>query len=169
VSSVPLLDGEDFFLRGYERDDFEEFAALMNNPQATLHTDGPLPAAGLARLFESIVRCDEVNKLQAWAVVHRVRQEYLGHAAIRAGVRAGEAELLIVVSPRHWRQGYGIKIGEHLIRYLELSGQYKSVVATVDPDHEAAIGLLARLGMSLQRWEEGLRGKFPVYSRELGG
>lgn len=63
----------------------------------------------------------------------------------------GEAELLIFVSPRHWRQGYGVKIGERLIRYLELSGQYRSVVATVDPDHEAVIGLLARLGMSLQR------------------
>ncbi|MCB2230466.1 GNAT family N-acetyltransferase [bacterium] len=165
--ALPILDAGETFLRAYEREDFEDFAALMSDPQATLHTDGPMPVAAVARLFEQLLVCDDTGPIQAWAVVHRARQEFLGHCGLRRGEREGEVELLLMLSPRHWRKGYGLAAARRLIEYATTATPYTKVIGTVDPDHEASIALMTRLGMSLERWEEDTKGKYLVYAGSL--
>lgn len=162
--SVPILDAHDFFLRGYVRDDFADFAALMSNPQVTMHTGGPMPVASIARLFESFLVCEMNGHLQAWAVVHRVRQEYLGHAAISETSHASEREMFIALFPRFWRKGSGRQIGSCLIDVTRKHNPGVKLTATVDPDHEAAVVLLERLGMRIDRWDQVAKGRYPVYA-----
>ncbi|MBD3404278.1 GNAT family N-acetyltransferase [candidate division GN15 bacterium] len=165
--ALPLLDGSEIFLRPYERDDFEDFAALMTDPEVTVHTDGPLPAGIIARLLGQFVACAPGGETEAWAVVHKVRQEYLGHAVLRAGTRSGERELLIILGRAHWRKGYGRTVGKLLIEYAAQSGANEKITASLDPDHTAAIGLLASLAFELDREETDSKGTYPVYRRSL--
>ena len=165
--ALPLLDGSKIFLRPYERDDFEEFAALMTDPEVTVHTDGPLPAGVIARLLGRFVACEPNDETEAWAIVHKVRQEYLGHAVLRAGSRPGEREVLIILGRAHWRKGFGRTVGKLLIEHAAQSPANEKITASVDPDHTAALGLLNSLNFELDREESDSKGTYPVYRRVL--
>ena len=60
------------------------------------------------------------------------------------------AEVAWVFGPQWWGQGYGTEAAVWLSQHLEEAWGVRELWGTVHPENAASIGLLRRLGMSLQ-------------------
>ncbi|MFO7635275.1 MAG: GNAT family N-acetyltransferase [Caldilinea sp.] len=54
------------------------------------------------------------------------------------------------VSPRHQRRGYATEAGAALIRYAFMELNLQRLVANTNYDNAASIGVMRKLGMSIQ-------------------
>jgi len=62
-----------------------------------------------------------------------------------------EVGLFWAIATSHRRQGYAVEAGQALIDYAFRHFHLKRIVATTDFDNEASIGVIRRLGMTVER------------------
>jgi RimJ/RimL family protein N-acetyltransferase len=73
-------------------------------------------------------------------------------------------ELGFLITPSLWRQGYGTEVATALLDYAITHRGHSRVIATVDADHPASIGVLERAGMRRESERRDEQGVYLVYS-----
>lgn len=150
------------FLRSYTYDDFEEFAAIVTNVELMQHLNGPLSMADATALLRHCISPGQDDPL-AWAVIDKQTQGIVGHAALKAGHESKSRELIIVLKARFQGKGLGKTIGRALCDIAFCRPDVGIIIATLDPDHEAAAAIARAIGMSLHTTERDVKGEYPVY------
>ncbi len=146
-------------LKAYRPQDEEEFVALNGDPLARAHMDGPLTPAIARQRFMQCQQLDDV-----WAVRSRADDDYLGHAFITHGELLAEPEMGLILRPEVWGRGLGSEVARELVRYA--LDRYGQIVATVDIDHRASIGMLHNAGMRLRAEQHDDEGAYYVYAAQ---
>ena len=159
---VEQFDIAAVFLRSYTFDDFEEFAAIVTDLQLMQHLDGPLSMADATTLLRRCISPGKSDPL-AWAVIDKQTQGIVGHAALKTGSEPHSRELIIVLKSRIQGRGLGKTIGRALCDIAFCRPDVEAIIATLDPDHEAAAVIAKSIGMSLHTTERDSKGEYPVY------
>lgn len=163
---LPELFGDTIYLRPYEPDDFNFFFELFSDPATSRHTDGPISAADAAGLFRKLADASCGDDIEAWVIVDKACQATLGHVAIKRMTPDPERELQVMIPADKWMRGYGTAACRLALEYAFRTAGYDKIMATVDPDHTAAIKLLKKLGFVLAYMGEDAQGRFPVHHLE---
>lgn len=155
------MNDRDTILRPYCESDFESFASLVADPENMRSAGGVLDREDAGRLFQSFIEPDETGRICAYAIVSG--DEYAGHCALKIA-DSGDAELIVVVDRGLRREGIGStavgRVREIGLNELGLT----QIIATIDPDNFAAIGLCESCGFAFAGREEDDEGEYLVYS-----
>jgi ribosomal-protein-alanine N-acetyltransferase len=164
----PPLETARLVLRVYQEGDFEAFAALNGRPTVRARVGGPLARVEAERLFARFRQGPARSGIEAWGVILKDSEKYIGHAWLTAtpGLRRGEVGFLI--SDQEWRKGYGSELARALVDYALGAGGYTCVMASVDSNHVASRRILEKLGMKRERLAYDEEGPYWVYSKPRG-
>ena len=125
-----------------------------------------------ARAFVARSEALGARGLAHWSVRTKSDGALVGSAALlplederppEGGDRAQEIELLYVLHPSHWRNGYATEVGEALLAYAFSRLALPRVVAQADRPNVASIRVMERLGMQFEREFTGAAGPLVQY------
>ncbi len=86
-----------------------------------------------------------------WRVELRETGEPIGMSGLLRRDTLPEADLGYAFLQRHWSRGYAVEAGAAVLRHALQALALPRVLAIVNPDNDASIKVLERLGMRYQR------------------
>ena len=81
-----------------------------------------------------------------WLLVNRNTGELLGHCGLRKIDETGEIEIMYLLDPEHWRNGYALEAAEASIKYAIETLNVTRIIARVKVANESSKKLLRKLG-----------------------
>jgi RimJ/RimL family protein N-acetyltransferase len=168
---VPRVESPRLTLRAYEAEDFEAFASLNADQAVRAHVGEPLSRYEARRLFDTFVAMEDSPSREAWAVVCKDTEQYIGHCWLVLREGAACPEIGFLIDRRHWGCGYGTEVARAVVDYALRQAGYTRIVATVDPDNAAALRVLERAGMRRGPDQRDDKGRYFMYygSIQLSG
>lgn len=143
---------ERLLLRPVRQADLDSFTRLQSDPDVVQHLPHPSPptAEDLAMSLQAeIALVESGDHTLLWGIQYHDDPTLIGHVGIWP--REGEpsrAELIIVVSPAHWRQGIGTEAcAAAMSRWLQVFPE-SIIYAAVNPDNIASRSLMRKLGLT---------------------
>ncbi len=166
MSSVllPTLESQRLIVRPYIDNDRLFFVELLTNPDAMQFTGGPMPREAATELFQRVLKSVRGSEIEAWIVISRATGRPVGHVALQADGDSGDREIVVVLSVRQWRKGFAFETSRIMFDYALSAAGYPRLIATVDPNHTASVGLVYKSGMTLLERREDGEGQYPVYA-----
>ncbi|WP_326523481.1 GNAT family N-acetyltransferase [Sphingomonas sp.] len=117
------------------------------------------PHTSVAQTVEYLTASDLPSDWRGWTMVDRDSGDVIGTLAA-GNVRPGVVEVGYMVIRRFWGRGYARESVTRLLDLLFAEEGHRRVMADVDPDNAASIGLVKRLGFTL---EGRLRGEWETH------
>ncbi|WP_064747678.1 GNAT family protein [Lysobacter firmicutimachus] len=143
-----MLRSHRLSLRPVLASDADALQAVFGDPQAMRYSRiGAQPAPYAASWISHLTH---ERGLGTWALVERAGEQVIGYAsltAVRPGDGGREAELMLRLAPSWWRRGYGREAAQALLDHGFGSLGLRRIVASIDPDHNAADAWLRQLGL----------------------
>lgn len=148
-----LFESERLLARRLTPSDLDDLLELYRDPEIRrYYPDGTLTyeqtAEELAWFEHGHPRHPQLG---LWATVHKESGQLIGRSGLLPWTINGrdEVEVAYMISKPFWRQGLGSEVARGLVRYgfdvLELD----SLIALIDPAHEASIRTARSAGMEL--------------------
>ncbi|HEU4597909.1 MAG TPA: GNAT family N-acetyltransferase [Pyrinomonadaceae bacterium] len=172
---TPMLETGRLVFRPYEQTDRELLVALFTDPEVMKFVGTGVQTedearAGFARLFTHVY---EPRAFDVWALFSKEDGAFVGHAELkprRDGLaRAGDFELIYVLSRESWGRGLATEIGRRLLAYGFEALRLGRIHATVDASNEASLRVLLKLGMRYEAEFEDEFGTTLIYVVEDEG
>ena len=164
------LKTERLVLRMLCEDDFEQYAAMMADPEVTRHlSDGrPLTRAEAWRQMAFVVGHWQLRGYGMWAV----EEASTGRLAGRVGCHYPEGwpdfEVGWTLAREFWGRGYATEAARRALEYAFTELGREHVISLIRPDNLPSIKVAERLGERLESSVEFFGGEALVYgiSRE---
>lgn len=161
---LPTLESQRLTIRPYVEHDRTFFVELVTDPDAMQFTGGPMTGKAAIGLFQRVLKANRGADIEAWMVVSKTTGRPVGHVALKADGKGGDREIIVVLSVRQWRKGFAFEASRLVFDYALCDAGYPRLMATVDPDHSASIGLAYKSGMTLLEYRKDEEGQYPVYA-----
>ena len=159
---IPRIETDRLILRGYVRDDFEDYVALRRDPEVARFTGGvPRKASDIWGRFLGIAGNWAIEGFGQWAVIRRADGRLIGQTGIFRAMRGLGAEFdaapeagWILTGAAHG-QGYGGEAVDAAHRWFDASPHAGPLHAMIEPENAASFRIAERFGY--------LRGREAVY------
>lgn len=146
-----ILETERLILRRLVPTDLDNLFALYRDPEIRRYfPDGTRTyeetAVELAWFEHGHPRRPELG---LWATVHKESGEFIGRCGLLPWTIAGndEVEIAYMIAKPFWRQGLGSEVARALVSYGFDRLGLVSLIALVDPEHEASIRTALSAGL----------------------
>lgn len=83
-----------------------------------------------------------------WLLVNRNTGELLGHCGLRKIDETGEIEIMYLLDPEYWGNGYASEAAKASIQYAKEMMNVKRIIARVKVENENSKKLLRKLGFT---------------------
>ena len=148
-----ILETERLILRRLVPTDLDELFELYRDPEIRRYfPDGVRSyeetAEELAWFEHGHPRRPELG---LWAMIHKDSGQFIGRSGLLPWTIEGreEVEVAYMVAKPFWRQGLGSEVARGLVCYGFNHLGLKSLIALIDPEHEASIRTARSAGMQL--------------------
>lgn len=90
------------------------------------------------------------SELGLWAMIHKESAQFIGRSGLLPWRIEGkdEVEVAYMVAKPYWRQGLGSEVARALVKYGFDHLQLDSLIALIDPEHEASTRTALSAGMA---------------------
>jgi RimJ/RimL family protein N-acetyltransferase len=150
-SSSVILETERLVLRRLKPADLDELFNLYRDPEVRRYfPDG-------TRTFQETAEelawfeygHPQHPELGLWATIHKESGRFIGRCGLLPWTICGrdEVEVAYMIAKPHWRQGFGSEMARALVRYGFEVLQQESLIALIDPAHEASLRTACSAGM----------------------
>ncbi|MFO1407620.1 MAG: GNAT family N-acetyltransferase [Steroidobacteraceae bacterium] len=168
-----VLETERLVLRRFTTDDVEPFFVLCSRPEVIRYAQsrplGSLPEA-LEYMKSVPFRDYEVHGYGRFACVWKATGAVIGFSGIKYVPEIEDNELGYRFLPEYWGHGLATEAGRASIGFARDTLRLRRLVALIHPDNVASVGVVSKLGFSLERQTtySGLPGvAIDLYSRAL--
>jgi [ribosomal protein S5]-alanine N-acetyltransferase len=148
-----ILETDRLSLRRMVQDDLDDLFELYRDPEIrAYYPDGTRTyeqtAEELAWFENGHPRHPELG---LWATIHKETGLFIGRSGLLPWTIDGneEVEVAYMIAKPFWRQGLGSEVARALVRYGFETLHLGSLIALIDPEHEASIRTASRAGMEL--------------------
>jgi RimJ/RimL family protein N-acetyltransferase len=170
---MPVLETERLLIRPFALDDLDAIHQIFD---ADAHTESQSPEERATWLRWSVMNYEELARLYQppygdRAVVHKETNTLIGavglvpllmpfgllpyYQTVNGGLPDDhsfpEVGLFWSIATSHRRRGYAAEAGQALVDYAFHNLNLRRIVATTDFDNEGSIGVMRRLGMTIER------------------
>lgn len=150
---IPLIETDRLILRGYVRDDFEDYVALRRDPEVARFTGGvPRKASDIWGRFLGIAGNWAIEGFGQWAVIRRADGRLIGQTGIFRAMRGLGAEFdaapeagWVLAGAAHG-QGYGAEAVDAAHRWFDASRHAGPLHAMIEPENAASFRIAERFG-----------------------
>ena len=150
---IPRIETDRLILRGYVRDDFEDYVALRRDPEVARFTGGvPRKASDIWGRFLGIAGNWAIEGFGQWAVIRRADGRLIGQTGIFRAMRGLGAEFdaapeagWILTGAAHG-QGYGGEAVDAAHRWFDASPHAGPLHAMIEPENAASFRIAERFG-----------------------
>jgi len=150
---IPRIETDRLILRGYVRDDFEDYVALRRDPEVARFTGGvPRKASDIWGRFLGIAGNWAIEGFGQWAVIRRADGRLIGQTGIFRAMRGLGAEFdaapeagWILTGAAHG-QGYGGEAVDAAHRWFDASRHAGPLHAMIEPENAASFRIAERFG-----------------------
>ncbi|MEZ5771634.1 MAG: GNAT family N-acetyltransferase [Defluviimonas denitrificans] len=158
---IPRIETDRLILRGYVRDDFEDYVALRRDPEVARFTGGvPRKASDIWGRFLGIAGNWAIEGFGQWAVIRRADGRLIGQTGIFRAMRGLGAEFdaapeagWILTGAAHG-QGYGGEAVDAAHRWFDASPHAGPLHAMIEPENAASFRIAERFGYLRSREAE---------------
>jgi ribosomal-protein-alanine N-acetyltransferase len=147
-------------LRAPQEEDIEKLVALWSDPQVTRHIGGPRDPQVVIDHFQEYggdpqAYADKEREWW-WTVIEGASGEIAGVCSLMVKPVGQETapDLGYFLLPAFWGQGYATEAMQRVLEFAFEHLDFDSVVAVVDPNNAASIGVAHKLGMRLDFEEQ---------------
>ncbi|WBV55357.1 GNAT family N-acetyltransferase [Chryseobacterium daecheongense] len=142
---------ERLILRKPEKDDFERFFEINNDPQTNLYNpNGPMSLEKATSTFNRMLEHWEQNNFGAWAVSEKENPEKIIGFGGLSYKMYGETEKLNLgyrFAPEAWGKGYATEFSKKTIDFGFNDLNEKEIFGVVRPNNIVSIKVLEKAGM----------------------
>lgn len=153
VVTIPRLVTPRLVLRAFRPNDFADYEANMNDPEATKYTSRP--ASGDRTMWWSFAAQTAGWVLGGagwWAVEHRETAQTVGMVGVFIRDSApDDYEIGWSIYRAFWRQGYAAEAARAALDYAFVGHHAPRVVAHIDGANDASIAVSKKLGMTYEK------------------
>ncbi|MEZ5869066.1 MAG: GNAT family N-acetyltransferase [Defluviimonas denitrificans] len=158
---IPRIETDRLILRGYVRDDFEDYVALRRTPRLPVHREAwPRKASDIWGRFLGIAGNWAIEGFGQWAVIRRADGRLIGQTGIFRAMRGLGAEFdaapeagWILTGAAHG-QGYGGEAVDAAHRWFDASPHAGPLHAMIEPENAASFRIAERFGYLRSREAE---------------
>jgi ribosomal-protein-alanine N-acetyltransferase len=148
-----VLQTPRLLLRHLERGDLDDLFQLYDDPEIRRYfPDGTRTYEETAQELAWFERGHPDHpELGLWATIHKKTGQFIGRCGLLPWNINGrdEVEVAYMIAKPFWRQGYGSEAARALVRHGFDQLNLESLIALIDPAHEASIRTALSAGMSL--------------------
>ncbi len=144
---TPTLESERLILRGWEKNDFDAYAAFWADEEKTRHfLSGSLNRAQSWLTFCALAGEWTVNGLGCFAVVRKDTNTLAGHAGLWFPIYVEEPELMWSLYSGNEGQGFATEAARTVQKWAHAELGLPPLMSFVHPDNRASIAVAERLG-----------------------
>ena len=145
-----ILETKRLILRRQTESDVDPLVALWSNPQVTRYLGGPRDQQALRESFVQSALSPFSDEYDLWPVVEKESGTVIGHSGLLDKEVEGktEVELVYVISPDRWGNGYATEIALGLTSYAFESLELDRIIALIEPENKASERVAIKLGMT---------------------
>lgn len=131
----------------YIEADFDDYFELVSNADVMkMITGRPLTKDETRERFDKMLRINlEHPEIGHFKVALKTDNDFVGHSKL-VMTENNEAEIGYVLSPQHWRKGFGSEIAETLINLGKEVKTIHNLIAIIDPENTASKRILENQG-----------------------
>ena len=166
--AIPELTTERLLLRPFQQRDFEDYAALVGDPDVARHVgDGrPLDRAGAWRHLAMLVGHWHLRQCGMWAVELAEEGAMIGRAGLLYPEGWPALELAWAFRPAFWNRGLATEAAAAAMRWAFEEHGADRLISMIRPDNPASIRVAEKLGMRPAETLTMLGGPVLVYARD---
>jgi len=153
--TIPELETERLFLRGFRESDLPEYAAICADPEvARFLGDGkPLSVEHTWRQVAFLLGHWELRGYGIWAVTLRSGGRVVGRVGFHNPEGWPGFELGWVISRDLWRRGIATEAARAALRYGFDHLEQEHVISLIRPGNTASVRVAEKIGEKLERKE----------------
>lgn len=152
-------------LRPLELRDFDAYAKLVADPEASRFVGGPQPRSVAWRGFMTMAGAWHLQGFAMFSVVVKGSGEWIGRVGPWKPDGWPGTEVGWGIARSHWRQGYATEAAVASIDWAFSELGWSEVIHTIDPRNQASVALAEKLG---SRYRGPGRLPAPYESLEIG-
>ena len=147
------IQTERLLLRSMQAEDIPALVALWMDPDATRFMGGPRERAFLEQNFADDLANHTPPVYDLWPVVEQASGQIIGNCGLLDKEVEGvtEIELVYVLAPAYWGQGYATEMSRALVGYAASRLALPRLIALIAPDNAASAAVARRVGMTHER------------------
>lgn len=138
-------------IREWTLDDFEEFAALVADPEVMRFSikGSAWTYEEAERYFKTLILDQYQNGLGLWALYYKEEKKIIGMAGLITQEIDGEKkiELGYRLFPKYWHRGLALEAAREISAYAFSVLKLKELIAIIEPENTRSIRLAERMGM----------------------
>jgi ribosomal-protein-alanine N-acetyltransferase len=142
-------------IREWTIDDFEEFSALMADPEVMQFSlqGRPLSPEEAHDLFYKRILEHYKNGFGLWALYYKEEKKIIGFTGLITQEIEGikKIELAYRLLPKYWHRGLALEAAREVCAYAFNVLKLKELISIIEPDNSRSIRLAERLGMRPQK------------------
>jgi len=144
----PTLETERLILRPQQRSDFDGFAELAGDEEASRFIGGHMPRSAAWRKFLQMPGAWVVQGFAMFSVIEKTNGEWIGQAGPWQPEGWPGPEVGWSLKRSAWGRGYAMEAATAAIDWAFDHLQWPEVIHSIDPDNHASKALAVRLGSS---------------------
>ena len=155
-----VLETERLFLRKFSTEDAEFILNLVNQP-SFLRYIGDKKVRNISDAQQYIsngpIRSYEQNGFGLYLVELKNRRTPIGMCGLLKRDELADVDIGFAFLPDFWNQGFAWEAAAAVMKYGQETLQLKRISAITNPDNDASIKLLQRLGFTFERLIEAFQ------------
>ena len=166
---IPTLETERLRLRAFERNDFEDYAALNADPEVMRYVGGTWDRGRSWRHLAFQIGHWLLRGSGMWVVERKETGAFVGMVGFSEPEGWPGFELAGRLGRRWWGHGCATEAAREALAYAFTVLKKDCVISLVRPDNRASIRLVERLGETVQGRTEILGTEYFVYGMDRAG
>lgn len=150
MASTPIIETPRLLLRLPHRDDFNAYAEMMADEQATRHIGGTLARAPAWRRFLQMPGAWMLQGFAMFSVVEKASGRWLGQAGPWQPEGWAGTEVGWAFHPAAWGRGYATEAASVAIDWAFSHLGWTEVIHSIEPGNTASMALARRVGSVLR-------------------
>jgi RimJ/RimL family protein N-acetyltransferase len=153
IREIPTLETKRLRLRGLEKSDLDDYAALYADPEVLRYLGGgqePWDRGRSGRHMTFVVGHWQLCGAGMWAVEHRETGAFLGMVGFAEPEGWPGFELAWVLARRYWGHGYATEGAAAALAHAFSVWRKDRIISLIHPDNRASIRVAERIGERLQ-------------------
>jgi len=142
-------------IREWTNDDFEEFAALMADPEVMRFSlkGKPLNPDEAKEYFQKRILDHYQHGFGLWAIYYKEEKKIIGLAGLVIQEIEGtkKIELGYRLLPKYWHRGLALEAAREICTYAFTVLKLKELISIIEPANTRSIRLAERVGMCPQK------------------
>lgn len=167
---TPILETERLYVRHFQPDDLDVFAALCADPQVMRYVgDGEiLPRDMVAHWIDVCQQKYATRGYGTSAVFEKSGDKFIGYCGVVRAPDNDFDELIYVFNVEAWGKVYATEVGKAMLNYVFEHSTLDRIYATIYPENSASIKAAGKMGFRFDRAEveeDGVTVNFYVIER----